>query len=259
MKIGLSTLLFGGFDRDIAIHEAKQAGYEGIELVAIPGMGEHFHPALADWVYDGITYTLDRAGLILESVGCGAAFGTERFEQLIEATAKLGAPYLTTSSGGEMDNEDSWKERMAIIKEQIPLCERTGVKLSFKPHVRAAVHNIETCKRFMEEIDSEWIGINMDGTHVERHGDDPVEAVKELHEWIFTARIRDFKSDDYGIGPVENQIPGKGQSDVNAYWNALNESTDLDIVTVEMVGAKDFELSEVVRVVTETIEVLRGY
>lgn len=259
MKIGLSTLLFGGFDRDIALNEADKAGYDGVELVAIPGMGEHFHPGLADWVYDGITYTLDKAGLILESVGCGAAFGTERFQQLIEATAKMGAPYLTTSSGGEMDNEESWAERMAIIKEQIPLCESTGVKLSFKPHVRAAVHNIASAKRFMVEVGSEWIGLNIDNTHLARHGDDPAVAAKELRDWIFTARIRDFESDDFGIGPVENQIPGKGSSNVQAYWEALNEHTGLEIVTVEMVGAKDFELAEVVRVVTETIETLKSY
>ena len=207
MKIGLSTLLFGGYDRDVAIHETARAGYDGVELCSIEGMGEHFDPGMSDWIYEGIRYTLDRSGLILESVGCSGALGSERSEGLMAAASKLGAPCLTTGSGGEMDNEDSWAQVMDTMRAAIPLCERTGVKLSIKPHVRAAVHNIESSRRFMEEMDTEWIGLNLDNTHLERHGDDPAQAARELAPWIFTARIRDFKSDDLGIGPVENQIP----------------------------------------------------
>lgn len=260
MKIGLSTLLFGGFDRDIALHHTRQAGYDGVELCAIPGMGEHFHLGLDEFIYEGIIETLDEGDLLLESVGAsGGGPSTDRFHGLMQAAALLEAEFITTGSGGEMDNPDSWDATLKLFKDAVPVCEETGVRLSVKPHVRAAVYNIATARRFMEELDTPYIGLNLDNTHLQRHGDDPIEAVRELNEWIFTARIRDYKSEDFGIGPVENQIPGKGIADVKGYWDALGEHTDLDIVTVEMVGAKDFELDEVVRVVTETIEVLRSY
>ena len=259
MRIGLSTLLFGGFDRDVAIHETHKAGYDGVELCAIPGMGEHFSPGLCDCIYEGIKCTLSAAGLCLEAVGCSGGLGSDRFEGLMEAAGKMGAPYLTTGSGGKMDSEETWVEAMATMRAALPVCERTGVKLSIKPHVGAAVYNIESSKRFMQEMDTEWIGLNLDNTHLVRHGDDPAQAVAQLKDWIFTARIRDFESDGMGIGPVENQIPGKGQTDVKAYWDALQQVDGLDIVTVEMVGSKDFELPEVVRVITETIEALKSY
>jgi len=260
MKIGLSTLLFGGYDRDVAVQEAHRAGYDGLELCAIPRMGDHVHPGMCDCVYDGIRYTLEKSGLVLDAVGCsGGGPGTARFEGLMETAAKVGAPYCTTGSGGLAEDEDAWKVLMGQMSAAVAVCERTQVKLSIKPHVRASVYNIDSARRFVEELDSEWIGLNIDNTHLQRSGDDPVRAVKELKDWIFTARIRDFKSDDLGIGPVENQIPGKGQADVRGYWDALAEHTKLDIVSVEMVGAKEFELDEVVRVITETIGALRAY
>lgn len=260
MKIGLSTLLFGGFDRDTALHHTKRAGYDGVELCAIPGMGEHLHPDLDDFVYAGVSATLNEAGLVLESVGAsGSGPGTERFEPLMETAARLRAPFLTTGSGGQMDDPASWEATVKLFKDAIPVCERTGVRLSVKPHVRAAVYSIATARRFMEELDTPHIGLNLDNTHLQRHGDDPIEAVRALRDWIFTGRIRDYKSEDLGIGPVENQIPGKGIADVKGYWDALCEHTDLEIVTAEMVGAKEFELGEVMRVVTETIEALRSY
>ncbi len=260
MKIGLSTLLFGGLDRDIAIHEASNAGYDGLELCSIPGMVEHFHPNMCDCIYEGIKMTLEKSGLLLESVGCsGAGPGTERFEGLMEAAADLGAKYFTVSTGGEADDEDAWATMMATMRSAIPVCERTGVKLSVMPHVRASVYSIASARRFMEEIDSEWLGLNLDNTHLERVGDCPVDAVKELREWIFTGRIRDFRSNDLGIGLTENQVPGKGQANVKGYWEALREYTDLEIVMVEIVGRRGLARSAIADIITETISVLKSY
>jgi len=259
MKWGCSTLLFGGYDLDTALAGIKQAGYEAVELCSIPGMGEHFKPGEDKGVYEEIRGKLEAAELYLESVGGSGSLGTERFEPLMEAASLLGAPYLTTGSGGVSRDEESWTAVMNTIREALPICERTGVKLSIKPHVRAAVYNVATARRMIEEIGSEWLGINIDNTHLQREGDDPIQGVRELQPWIFTARIRDYRSDDLSIGPIENQIPGKGQADVRGYYEALTQVPGLEYVTVEMVGAKDLPLSEVQRIIGETIAVLRSY
>ncbi|MBC7237164.1 MAG: sugar phosphate isomerase/epimerase, partial [Chloroflexi bacterium] len=41
MKIGANSVLFGGYDLATAFRHLKMAGYDGIELSAIPGMSEH--------------------------------------------------------------------------------------------------------------------------------------------------------------------------------------------------------------------------
>ncbi len=259
MKLGCSTLLFGGYDLDTALAGIARAGYEAIELVCIPGMGMHFEPGKPPSYYEEIKQKVADAGLVIESTGVGGAFTSDGFEALVKATALLGAPYITTSSGGTSGDEDYWAEMMKRMKFARVCARVHGVKLSFKPHVRGAVHNLATAKRFAIENDSPWVGLNIDNTHLQREGNDPIASVKELAPWIFTVRIRDYKSEDLGIGPVENQIPGKGMSDVKGYYDALCEVPGLEYATVEMVGSKDFELPEVQRVIEETIAALKSY
>lgn len=258
MQFACSTLLFGGYDLEAALAGIKQAGYAALELSAIPGMGDHLPTGAGDEFYAAVQGKLEASGLVLESVGGSGSLGTERFAPLMAAAGSLGTPYLTLSSGGLLDDEISWQESLAAFRAALPICEQTGVRLSVKPHVRQAVYGIATARRFMEELDSEWVGLNLDNTHLLRSGDDPVDAVKQLSPWILTACIRDILSDDLSIGRVESQIPGKGQADVAGYLRALQEVTQLAYVTVEMVGTKDFTLNEVQRVIGEALVALQG-
>ena len=259
MKLGCSTLLFGGHDLDTALDGIAEAGYEAIELVSIPNMGLHFEPGMDDGYYREIYEKVASRGLTIESVGVGGAFRKPGFEPLVDAAAKLRAPYITTSTGGESDDEDEWARLMYRIKFAKVVARSHRVKIAFKPHVGGSVYDIETARRFMEECDSEWLGLNVDGTHLQRVGEDPVEAVQQLKDWIFTARIRDYKSEDLSIGPVENQIPGKGMMDVKAYYDALARIDGLDYAVVEMVGSRDFTVDEVQRVIEESYDKLRDY
>jgi sugar phosphate isomerase/epimerase len=244
---------------DTALASMHDAGYEAVELCAIPGMGEHLRPREGAGACEHIREQLATHGLHLESVGGSGALGTDRFGPLMEAAAVLGAPCMTVGSGGVADSATSWARALELVRAALPVCERTGVKLSVKPHVRAAVHDTATARRFMEEIASDWVGLNLDNTHLQRSGDDPVTAVAALKPWILTARIRDFRSTDLSIGAVEGQIPGKGQADVKGYLGALREVPGLEYVTIEMVGTKDYSLAEVRRVVGEALVALRSY
>ena len=41
MKLGVNSVLFGGFDMETAFKYTLASGYDGIELSAIDGMSEH--------------------------------------------------------------------------------------------------------------------------------------------------------------------------------------------------------------------------
>ena len=41
MKLGANTVLFGGYELEIAFKYLAITGYDGIEISAIPGMSEH--------------------------------------------------------------------------------------------------------------------------------------------------------------------------------------------------------------------------
>ena len=266
MKLGCSSLLYGGYDLDTAVTGLQAVGYEAIELCSIPGLGEHFKGGEPRAVYAALREKLQAAGLYLDSVGCSGALGTERFEPLLQAAAALGAPNMTLGSGGVPDDEDAWGQMLQMVREALPAAEAAGVRLAFKPHVRAAVCNTATARRFIEELASPLVGLNLDNTHLERSGDDPIEAVHALGDWIFTARIRDYKSDDFSVGLIENQIPGKGTSDVRGYFQALTAVSGLQCVVLEMGGTdhsgsglQTLEPRELQRVIGEALVALRSY
>ncbi len=263
MKFGLSTLLYGGYDLDTALDGTKKAGYDGVELCSIPGMGLHIEPGQSDAYYAEIKAKVADRGLEIESLGASGDIqgpeGRARFKQVLEAAAKVGAPFVTTGAGGQTDDEESYKGVLEAVRDITETCKATGVRMSVKAHVNNFVRNTETALRFMDDVDTSWIGINWDCTHVMREGDDPVESLEKLEQYIFTVRFRDSRPDGKGIGPIENQIPGKGVMDVEAIFAALKAMAGLEWITVEMVGSKDFELAEVQRVVEETIGWMKAH
>lgn len=266
MRFGCSSLLYGGYDFETAVAGLQAAGYEAIELCSMPGLGEHFKPGQPVETYEAMRERLLAAGLALESVGCSGALGTERFEPLLVAATALKAPYMTLGTGGVSDDAEAWEQMLATVRAALPAAERAGVKLSFKPHVRAAVYNTQTALRFIEQVDSPLVGLNIDNTHLARSGDDPIRAVEQLRDHLFTARIRDYRSDDLSIGMIEHQIPGKGTSDVRGYLEALRTVPGLDTVVLEMggtdrsgVGLRDLDPRELQRLVGEALIALRSY
>src|SRR5205823_3635462 len=125
------------------------------------------------------------------------------------------------------------------------------VKISYKPHVRAAVYHAPSSLRFLKELDSPWVGVNYDPTHIYRtpSNEDPTASYSALAKHIFTARFRDCAGRDLNIGGVEKQVCGNGVLDIAGYFKVLPQATELEYVTLEIVGACGMEFSKVQDVV----------
>jgi len=256
MKLGCSTLLYGGFDLDTALDGIKRAGFEAIELCSIPGMALHLEPGKPEAYYQAIAAKVGDRGLEIESIGgSGDILGAEgraRFKALLEAAAILQTAMVTTGAGGIPDDEESFAQVVDAVNDLTETCTDTGVKLSIKPHVRQYVRNTGTALQLMDEVDTDWVGVNWDGTHVQREGDDPLESLEELDAYIYTVRFRDMKPDGQAIGPIENQIPGKGVMGVEVIFDRLQTVLGLEWITIEMVGSAGLPLDRVQRIVEET-------
>ncbi|MGQ9732962.1 MAG: sugar phosphate isomerase/epimerase family protein [Candidatus Zipacnadales bacterium] len=263
MKFGLSTLLYGGFDLDTALQRIKAAGYDGIELCSIPGMGMHVEPGQPDSYYAEVKAKIADAGLEIESIGASGDIlgkeGRERFKRMMHAAALLGAPYITTGSGGKADDEVSGKLVLEAIHDLTETCKTTGVKMSIKAHVNSYIRHTESVLKVVPQIDTEWIGINWDCTHVYREGDDPLASFEALKPYIFTVRFRDTLPEGKAIGPIQNQVPGKGVLDVDRIFAALKAWDGGEWITVEMVGAKGLPLDEIQQIVEDTIAWMKSH
>ena len=260
MKLGCGTLLYGAYSLERALDGVKAAGYAAIELGALGGMADHIQPGKDDAFYAGIRRQVESRGLVIESIGASTNLldpdARARFIGLMEIAPKIGAPFLTSGSGGKSNDEESWAQVIQVYKEElIPAVERTGTRLSIKPHVGSAAFNTGTALRFMAELDTDAVRLNFDSSHIYRGHEDPATSITALRDYIGTGRIRDmFSRDVQGPGPVEKQIPGHGNLDLKAIATAFKGVPGLEYVTLEIVGAKNEGLSEeeVDAVVTES-------
>lgn len=242
MNLGCSTLLYGALPLDTALDGIARAGYKAIEICAIRGMGDHLPDDLSPAGYREIAARVADRGLAIESIGAStnlldgqAAF---RFVRLLKAGEALGAPFITTGPGGKMDDEESFAKVVATVGELAKTASDYGVRISLKPHVGNAMYSTRTALRLMQEVDTRWIGLNVDASHLWRTPEleTPEENIPKLLPWLFTARIRDTKGREQPIGPVENQVPGGGAMNLPAIVAAFRQKPDLDYLTLEIVG-----------------------
>jgi len=260
VELGCSTILYGGHDLQTALTNIAQIGYKAVELCAIGGMAEHLSPDADEATCQKIKDQVAASGLAIESIGASGDImspaGRERFTKLIRLAGKLGAPALTTGSGGRSDDEESFKQMVANINELAKVAADNNVKISIKPHVRAAVYDTVTAKRFMQEVDSRWVGLNIDASHLWRTPtqERPEETIPTVAPYVVTARIRDTLSRDIPIGPPETQVPGGGAMNLPAICNVLKRIEQLKYVVLEIVGTKDYDLQKVNDIVKTSFE-----
>jgi sugar phosphate isomerase/epimerase len=248
LKLGCSTLLFGGHSLDVALDGIARAGYRAIELCAIPGMAEHLRSDRPPGFYADLAARIRAAGLAIESVGASTnLLDPERrraFAGIIAIAGRLGAPAITTGSGGASDDPDSFREVVEVLRELATVGADHGVRLSIKPHVRQAVYSTATAQRMLELVDRPEVGLNFDASHLWRVGESPEESLAILGPWIVTARVRDTLSRDLAIGPVETQLPGGGAMNLPAICAGLRK-LPLDYAVVEIVGTREWPVEQI--------------
>src|SRR5439155_24972208 len=141
-------------------------GYKAIELCAIQGMANHLPDDLDVSGYEEIGKRIAARGLAIESIGVSTNLldgqAAYRLVRILKAAAVLGAPCVTTGSGGKSGDEESFKKVVATIGELSKTARQIGTKISIKPHVSSAVYSTKTALRFMREMDREWVGLNVD-------------------------------------------------------------------------------------------------
>jgi len=254
MRLGCSTILYGGFDLPTALAGIQRAGYSAIELCSIPGMADHFPDDAPPATYAEIRQQIADHGLTIESLGASTNLldpaRRERFFRLMKVAARLGAPALTTGSGGVSDDSESYQQVVSTLKDLATLAAAEGVKISIKPHVRTAVYSTPTALRFARDVSTDWIGLNFDASHLWRANETPEDSLAQLGPHLATARIRDAVSRDAtGPGPVDEQIPGNGAMNLAAIASGLASLPQISTTVLEIVGAKNLPLAEVQRVV----------
>ena len=252
MKLGCSTILYGSHDLKLAIEKIASFGYKAVELCAL-GQAPHLTIGAEASYYKDVKAMIEDNGLAIESIGASGSLrqGRDHVLRVLDAAAAVGAPAIASGPGGESDNEESFKEVVENINDLATEGAKRGVKLSFKPHVKNAVYSTESAYRFMQEVDRDWVGLNYDPTHIWRTPEQevPEETIGKILDYIFTARIRDVKGREQAIGPVENQVAGNGDLNLQGLADQFQKVPGLEYAVVEIVGTKNMSVEEIDSVV----------
>ncbi|HOX38790.1 MAG TPA: sugar phosphate isomerase/epimerase [Candidatus Brocadiia bacterium] len=251
IKLGANSVLFGAFDLKTAMKHLKMAGYDGVELSAIKGMCEHLN--LDDWKSQAADIRKMSQDFELELLSMEeAGLDLERLKLAFEAGAEIGIPIINIGPGGKKDVEEDFQRQTDLMIKAAEMAEGYGVTLCCKAHVGGSIYNTATTLRALEKIKSPAFGCDMDPSHIHREGDTPSEALKQVISRVKHIHIRDCLGRQQNPGKPENQACGRGDIDLLAYVKVLVDAKWSGPVCLEVIGAGNYELPQVVTIAAET-------
>lgn len=251
IKLGVNSVLFGGFDFATAAKYVKIAGYDGIEISAIKGMCEHLD--LDNWKSQAseLKQIVSDNGLVFLSME-EAALDEDRLMKAFEAGSEIGIPVVNIGPGGASDVEEDFQRQTDLIQKMAEKAESFGVTLCCKAHVGASIYNTPTTLRAMDKITSPAFGVDMDPSHIFRANENPEEALRPVLSRTRHIHIRDCKGRGPSPGAPPDQACGRGDIDLMAYCKTMVDGGYSGPVCLEVIGAGEMELADVVVIAAES-------
>jgi len=241
MRLGVNSVLWGDHELPMAFAGAARAGFDGIELSAIPSMSDHLN--LDQWQREvGVVQELaENYSLQLLAVEQPSQNG-EVMDKCFRLCQALGISVVNCGPGGRSGDSDSLKASIRSLTELSKRAEDYGVVLCVKAHVGAAIYNTETSLKALEEISSPAFRLDFDCSHIHRAGEDVLAAVEEVIPRVGHIHIRDCRGREGPPGPPEMQVNGRGDIDMVGFIAVLHRYGYAGPVDLEIIGAKDYDL-----------------
>ena len=250
MKLGVNSVLFGGHDLETAFKYTRLCGYDGIELSAIDGMSEHL--VLNRWRdiaprIRELSKHYELPILAMEQPSQDPA----RMQLAFEAAVEIGIPIINCGPGGKANDESTFQAVVDSLGQLAERAKRFGVTLCFKAHVGQYVYNTPTTLKVLAALAHPNLGLDMDPSHIWRAGEDPMEAIGAVIGRIRHVHIRDCKGRQQNPGSPEMQANGRGDINLLGYLKVLHASGYTGPVDLEVIGAKDYDVTRCVAIAAE--------
>ncbi len=251
IKLGVNSVLFGGFDFATAAKHIKMAGYDGVEISAIKGMCEHL--SLDNWKAQAaeLKQIVSDNGLEFLSTEV-ASLDETRLLLAFEACAAIGIPIINVGPGGKSNVEADFERTIDMLAKMAVKAEEFGVTLCCKAHVGGAIYNTATTLRAMERVTHPAFGVDMDPSHIYRAGENPADALAPVLSATKHVHIRDCKGPGPNPGTPPNQACGRGDIDLFAYCKVMVDGGYKGPVCLEVIGANQLELAQVAVIAAES-------
>ena len=236
IKLGVNSVLFKMHDFANACRCIKLAGYDGVGISALKGMGiDHFNTDT--WKNDVADIKAIIADTGLEILSSEIADrNPERLKVAFEGAAEIGIPVLCTGPGGVLGDEETFKKSMEELNVLAEMAEQYKVTIVCKAHVGNAVYNTPTSLRMVEAVKNPYFGLDMDPSHIHRAGEVPKDALAAVIHATKHVHIRDCKGTQQNPGTPSNQACGRGDIDLYGYLKAMVEVNYNGPCVLEIIG-----------------------
>jgi len=243
MKLGANSVLFGGYDMETAFRYLAMAGYDGIEISAIPRMSEHLIVERWQEIVPEIKRLSQVYGLELLAMEQPSQ-DQATMEMAMQTAVEAGIPIINCGPGGKTEDEASLQQSIDSLGTLAQMAEKYGVTLCVKAHVGASIYNTSTTLRVMEAISSPAFGVDMDPSHIYRAYENPVEAIVAVLPRVKHLHIRDCKGRQQGPGKPEEQANGRGDIDLVGFIRILHQLGYDGPLNLEVIGAKEYSIEQ---------------
>ena len=260
--IGVMLESFRLPDRD-AIAAAKAIGAQGVQTYCTSG--EHAPENMTREKKRELLRMMDDAGLVFSAIcgDLGRGFGDpelnpgliEKSKRIMELAKELGSDIVTTHIGVVPSDpaHDRYKVMQEACRELAEFADGLGSHFALETGPEPS----DVLKRFLDSLGSRGVAVNLDPANlVMVVGDDPVNAVRLLKEYIVHTHAKDgimVKRTNpeyvYGVTPTPEDVRGAtfyrelplGEGGVNfpAYLSALDEIGYRGFLTVEREAGDD--------------------
>jgi sugar phosphate isomerase/epimerase len=168
IKLGVNSVLFKTVDFATAAKYIKKAGFDGVGISALKGMGiDHFNTDTWKQDKNDLKAIMSDNGLEFLSSEI-ATQDPERLKIAFEGAAEIGIPVICIGPGGKMDDEETLKQSFETLNKLAELAASYKVTLACKAHVGNAIYNTPTSLKMIEAVKNEYFGLDMDPSHNSR-------------------------------------------------------------------------------------------
>ena len=243
IKLGVNSVLFKTVDFAAAAKYIRKAGYDGVGISGIKGMGiEHFNTDTWKQNKGDLKAIISDNGLEFLSSEI-ASQDPERLKAAFEGAAEIGIPVLCIGPGGVKDDEETLKQSFESLNKLAEMAAEYKITLACKAHVGCAVYNTPTSLKMIDAVKNQYFGLDMDPSHIHRAGEVPKDALSNVIHAMKHVHIRDCKGLGPSPGDPEDQACGRGDIDLFGYIKSMVDAKYNGPCVLEVIG-RDLDIAE---------------
>src|SRR5688500_12286315 len=256
MKLAFSTNAFTRFPLTDAIAAIKEAGYDGVEILADP---PHAYPDSIDAALTAnVLRMLEKTGLAVSSVNANCSFGywadappepyfepslispnpkhradrTRLILRALEFAKDVGAANVSITSGrmlGGMPPEPAAKQFAESIRPILDRADQLGVNVGIECEPGLYLEFVGELREWIDRLGHPRFGANLDVGHSQVIGESIPDAVRLLGDRIWNLHVEDIPGRKH-----YHLIPGEGTLDWQSLKRALLDVGYDRFLTVEL-------------------------